>query len=235
MPLSEPVDIQREFYRRMDGEALIQSDFTEFLNIAEGILAVAGSGGFISPPAIGTTNDHPGVWNLNTGLATTGRIFLLSRGNAYTVGVGGETKFQSWINTPTLSTPLQRFTIRTGFFSIGLPNIIVQGIGFEYDDSQNGGRWQAICDDAPGVETSVDTGILVTATWFKHELIINAAGTEVQFFIDNNLVATITTNIPSGAGFSHFLNIHIMKLIGVTNRSFYLDAYAILQDTEGRE
>jgi len=235
MPVSDLNNVQELFYLGMDNDALIHSDFTISLTFAEGVLAVAaGAGAGILTPGIGFTADHPGVWFPVTGTSAAGRVFILSRINSFTVGVGGETKFQEWLQMPTLSTPVQRFTVRTGFWSMALPNTVVQGIGFEYDDSQNGGRWQAITHD--GAETSTDTGILVTAgTWFKHEIIINADGTEVQYFINNDLVATNTTTIPSGIGFGHFVNMHIMKLIGTASRGFYIDAYAVFQETEGRD
>ncbi len=237
MPLFSPADVQREFFLRMDGEALIQSDFTEGIVFAEGVNAVAGGiGAGIFAVGLGFTADHPGIWQLNTGVTAAGRVFVISRPGGYTVGVGGETRFQSWLQLPFLSTALQRFTARTGFFSITLPNIITQGIGFEYDDSQAAGNWQAICGDAPGVETTVDTGIPVVAgTWYKMALNIPADGAEVEFFIDDVFVARITTNLPTGVGFSHFVNMHIMKLIGVAARNYLLDAYAVFQTTEGRE
>ena len=237
MPISDLNNVQELFYLGMDNDALIQSDFTEGLAHAEGVQSIpAGAGAFVLTPSVGFSSGHPGVWFPVTGTTAAGRVFVLSRINSYTVGVGGETKFQSWLQFPTLSTPLQRFTIRTGFWNIALPNTVNSGIGFEYDDSQNGGRWQAITDDAPGVETSTDTGILATAgTWFKHSFTINADGTEVKFFIDNVLVATNTTNIPSGAGFGHFVSMMIMKLIGTASRGSYLDAYAVFQETGGRE
>ena len=235
MPLSEPVDVQREWFRRMDAESCVQSDFVEFTNVAEGVSTIAagfGAGAF-GPPA-GATDGHPGIWVYRTGINIAGRVFAISRVGAYTFGTGKETLFQSWLQIPVLSTALERFTVRTGFFSIALPNTIVQAIGFEYDDSQNGGRWQAITSD--GVETSVDTGILVVAgDWYKHSFIINRAATEVKFFIDDVLVTTITTNIPGGLTFAQFINMHIMKLIGIGSRDLFLDAYAVFQETGGRE
>ena len=112
---------------------------------------------------------------------------------------------------------------------MGLPDLINEGIGFEYNDSQNGGRWQAIAHD--GIETSVDTGITVAAdTWYNLELEINAAGTSVEYFIDGASVATIATNIPTGTGFGLFYNAHIMKLIGTSGRVVYLDHYYIYQE-----
>ena len=237
MPLSFPIEsvAQRSFFDNQENFALIQSDFAEGIIFAEGVSAVsAGAGAGAFPVAVGLTADHPGVWQLNTGSTATGRVFVLSRVGAYQVGVGGETKFQSWLRLPFLSDAVNRFVARTGFFSISLPNTITQGIGFEYQDDQ-GANWQAICDDAPGVETSVDTGILVVpGQWYKHALTIPADGSEVEFFIDDVSVATITTNLPTGIGFSHFVNMHLMKLIGVAARNYLLDAYAVLQVTEGR-
>lgn len=235
MPASFPIDVQREWFRDMDGQACIQSDFAEALTFAEGVFAVA-AGAFagVFGPALGDTNDHPGIWVLRTGTTATGRVFIISRVGAYSVGVGGETLFQSWVRVPVLSTAAQRYTARSGFFSISLPNIINQGIGFEYDDSQNGGRWQAITDD--GVETSTDTGIAVVADdWYKLSWSCNPDGDAVDFFIGDDLVATNIANIPSGAGFSHFVNVHNMKLIGTTSRDMDVDGYAVFQRTEGRE
>ena len=235
MPASTPTDVQLEWFQRMDAESLVQSDFAELFNIAEGIGSVAaGAGAGVLAPPIGATDGHPGIWVYSTGATAAGRVFAISRGNAYTFGNGKGTLFESWLQVPILSTPAQRFTARTGFFSISLPNIINQGIGFEYDDSQNGGRWQAITDD--GAETSTDTGVLVVAgDWYKHSFIINADGDEVEFFIDDVAVATHTTTIPSGITFGSFINMHIMKLIGTAFRQIFLDAYAVFQETDGRE
>ena len=215
----------------------VESDFTAppgGLQV-EGIQSIAASGGFVSTPT-GTYDftNHPGVWGLNTGAASAaGRVFLLSQfpGTMH-IGVGGVTRVLGYFQAPaTLSVALQRFVLRFGFFSMALPNTINEGCGFEYQDDQNGGRWQAICDDAPGVETSVDTGITVVAsTYYKLEFEVNAAGTSVEFFIDDVSVATIATNIPAGTSFSLFFSIHIMKLVGLGNRAPYIDYYSIRQE-----
>jgi hypothetical protein len=170
--------------------------------------------------------DHPGQLSLTTGSTAAGRVFLLTNvPSGVHLGVGGLTRTGTWLETSALlSTALERYTLRSGWFSIALPNTIANGVGFEYQDNQNGGRWQAITADGVG-ETSADTGVLVTGTtWYKQEVEVNAAGTSVDFFIDDVLVATITTDIPDGTGFSHFYNCHIMKLIGTSPRTLYVDA-----------
>ena len=231
------VSPQRQFFDAMSKVGFVFSDFFEPPTgfQADGIQAVPASGGFVSVPTLPYDfTNHPGVWGLNTGAASAaGRVFLLSEFlNTFHVGVGGTTRMGFWFQAPAiLSVALQRFVLRAGVSSMALPNTMNQGITFEYQDDQNGGRWQAICGDAPGVETSVDTGITVVAsTYYKLEIEVNVAGTSVEFFIDNVSVATITTNIPSGVTFGHFISIHIMKLIGLGNRAPYVDAYYVFQE-----
>lgn len=223
----------RPFYEHMFEESLVSSDFTEPTGPkqVEGVQAVvAGAGANVFGSITEDLSDHPGVWILSTGTTATGRVFLISGSNTgWHLGRGGITRVGTWLKIgPNLSTGAQRYTLRAGLFSIALPNVVVNGVGFEYDDSQNGGRWQAITHD--GVETSTDTGITVAAdTWYYLEAEINSDGTSVDFLIDNVLVATNTTNIPLGTGFRMFYNTHIMKLIGTTARTAVIDAYYVYQ------
>ena len=187
------------------------------------VAITAGAGATVFGSAALSKADHPGVLSMTTGLSAVGRVFLISQAlGSYNTGTN-LIRIGTWMRTgAVLSTALERYTLRNGLFSIVLPNIVIEAAGFEYDDSQNGGRWQAITHD--GVETSTDTGILVAAdTWYKMEVEINAAATSVDFFIDNVLVATNVTNIP-GAALDLFYNAHIMKLIGVGARIAHLDA-----------
>ncbi|KKL77691.1 hypothetical protein LCGC14_2032320, partial [marine sediment metagenome] len=125
---------------------------------------------------------------------------------------------------------LEEYTARVGFFSIDLPNTILEGIGFEYAFDENGGRWQGLCVDGLG-ETAVDLGVLVAAdTWYDLDLEVNADGDSVEFFIDGVSKGTVAANIPSGSTFNLFYNFMIMKLAGTTSRSFAIDHYYIYQE-----
>ncbi len=212
--------------------SLVQSDFTIGSSIAEGVQAVsAGAGaGLFTPTAIFT--DHPGIWGMRTGTTATGRVFIIGRPASFHVGVGGITRVGTWVRTPaTLSDAVQEYVLRAGFFSIALPNTINEGIGFEYQFDQNGGRWQGITDAT--AESSLDTGITVVVdTFYYLEFEVNAAGTSVEFFIDGVSVGTlaVAANIPAGTGFDLFYNTHIMKLVGTTARDFFIDAYYTYQE-----
>jgi hypothetical protein len=217
----------------MDTDAFFYSDFAApLVALQDGPFRAvpASGGGLVNTNAL--LSDHPGIWCLATGGASAaGRIFILTSFNLGTVHFGvntGEVRCTSWMRTePNLSVALQRYVLRSGWSSMNLPNTINYGITFEYQDNENGGRWQAITHD--GTETTTDTGVTVTAsTWYKLEIIVNTAGTSVEFLIDDVSVATNTTNIPTGTGFENFHSDHIMKLVGTTQRTVYLDACGIL-------
>jgi hypothetical protein len=223
-----------EFSFELSNRSLIYSDFTE-LSGSRQVTGAFGITAGVSSSITGAPNidhdNHPGVWRLDTGTDTNGRVFIISESlSSYHVGVGGITRVVSWVRTEDdLSDGTDRYTLRSGFFSMSLPNVINEGIGFEYVDNENSGRWQLITHN--GSETSSDSGITVVAdTWYKLSWQANTDGTSVDFFIDDVLVGTHTTNIPSGTTFSLFYNTHIMKLAGTTDRSFYIDAYYVYKE-----
>ncbi len=177
--------------------------------------------------------NHPGVWQVNTGPGSAaGRAFVLSGIiSPFHFGIStGPTRIGWWVNSGLLlSTAVQRYVSRAGAGSITLPNTINFGVFFEYQDDENGGRWQAVTQDGIG-QTTVDTGVTVGVfTWYKLEYEVNAAGTSVEFFIDGVSVATITTNIPAGITYDLFLSNHLMKLVGLGNRSWFVDAVYLRQ------
>ncbi len=231
------VQPQMKIYEGMSTRGFVFSDFFEPIQglQADGVQAVPAGGGFLSvPTAAYDFTDHPGVWGLNTGAGVAGRVFILSAfANNFQVGVGGITRHGVWYQAPAvLSDAVNEYVLRAGIGSIALPNTINQGIFFEYQFDQNGGRWQALTEDGVA-ETTVDTGITVAvSTYYLLEWEINALGTSVEYFIDQVSVATITTNIPSGLAFEHFMNEHIMKLAGVANRASYIDAYYFYQEID---
>ncbi len=223
---------QREEYEALNTRSLVTSDFTIGSTIAEGVQAVsAGAGASIfSPTAI--QDDHPGIWGLRTGTTAAGRVFIIGRVGSYNIGVGGLTRVGTGVLTESsLSDAVEEYVLRSGLFSISLPNTIDFGVGFEYQFDQNGGRWQGITDAT--AESSLDTGITVAVdTWYYLEFQVNTDGTSVEFFIDGVSVGTlaVAANIPSGTGFNNFYNTHIMKLLGTTSRELFIDAYYAYQE-----
>jgi hypothetical protein len=104
--------------------------------------------------------------------------------------------------------------------------------GFYYRDDVNGGKWQAKVRSAvTPTETNVDTGVTVALnTLYRLRVIVNAARTEAKFYINDALVATISTNLPAAASAMSITN-GIKKTVGTTSRSAYFGATEFIPDT----
>ncbi len=171
--------------------------------------------------------DHPGVISFDMGTTNAGRCGAGMNSGSIVFG-GAEWKMESMIRLPVLSTAGERFITYHGFLNsyTAAPTI---GAWIEYSDNTNGGRFQCSVGNAAGV-TVVDSGVTVAAsTWYKLRVTVNGAGTQVQFWINDVLVATVTTNIPTDisgtyCGAATFSR----KTVGITSRVMLMDYYNLL-------
>jgi len=206
------------------GFGCVFDDFLYDANIATGAIfgegwtvleTGAGASVASNPNLVTSGNNSLGVMELSTGTTTTGvaamslslDCFILGHGQYYT----------EWrVMVPVLSSVAQEYIFQMGFVDA---NANANGVFFVYHSTVTT-TWRAATQNA-GVGTRVDTGITVNANqWYKLGILINAAGTSVDFYIDDALVATITTNIPTTAiGF----NATIFKAAGITARVADID------------
>lgn len=113
----------------------------------------------------------------------------------------------------------------TGYIGIADTHTIpADGVYFWYDRGTDGANWQVITK-AAGATTKTDTGIAVTTDFANLRFVINTAGTSVAFYIDGSLVATHTTNIPTGSDkeMGHVASIRKVVLTGATTPGYHLD------------
>ena len=89
--------------------------------------------------------------------------------------------------------------------------------GFFYSNAT--ANWQAYTYNG-SVGTTTDTGIAAVAGSFNTFLVRTNGATSVEFLINNVIVATHTTNIPTTAVCPY---LSILKTAGTTARDFYID------------
>lgn len=178
--------------------------------------------GFIEPRTGSQLNGYAGVYGTTTG-------------SAFTAIGGGVISFSTSIFIPTLSTSSERYRIVLGFGTSALNQSDPTGIIFTYDEggTQNGTsaspNWQCVTS-VSNVRTLTLTSVPASTTaWQKFGIEINATGTSVDFYIDNVLVATHTTNIPTGISQLVTTKIQIAKSIGTTARNFFADYFGYKQ------
>lgn len=186
--------------------------------------ANTGAGATTALIATVTDANHVGVMSYQAGTTTTGRAGLATAASLMIFGTGSnDAYYDTLIQIIDLSTLAERYTIHFGFgdnaAGSGAPT---DGAIFEYSDNLSSGNWRAITE-AAGVATTTDTGIVVAEdVWIRLTIVVD--NSSVLFYINNALVATHSTNVPTGA--TQQFGVYggkIEKSTGTTNRTIAQD------------
>ena len=188
----------------------------------------SGTGAASTGTAAITATNIVGLVTTTTGTTATGRSAISSYGSAITFG-GGASSFEYRLDgISALSTVTERYAILVGFFDTYSAANQVDGVYFLYDEggvstgSAASANWQIVtASNSTRTFTTTSTAVATTGQTLRIE--INAAGTSVEFFIDNVSVGTITTNIPTGTARATGFASMIIKSIGTTARVFNSD------------
>ena len=172
-----------------------------------------------------STAARPGIIILNTGTTSTGAA-AISTGGLYNpiqflFGAGVYT-FEADIYVWLLSTVTETYALRCGFGDSTSADF-VDGAYFEYSDAGSTPNWYR-CTASNSTRTKTDTGVAAVAgAWTRLKVVVNAAGTSVEYFINGTSVGSNTTNIPTGTGRETGAVLHLIKSVGTTYRILYID------------
>ena len=199
------------------------SDFKEDSSDKAGWDAVnVGAGTKFDATTAEIDGNTDGVFELETG-TTAGGLSVGAYGNNQTGFVlgGGVRFFEARIQLPDLSAVGEEFIIRIGLGDKVDGSDHEDGVYFEYDRLTNV-NWLLKTANS-STRTSTDSGTAVAdSVWLTLRAEINAAGTSVEYFIDDVSVGTIITNLPTDRIGE---NIGIVKSAGTTERKFLIDYY----------
>jgi hypothetical protein len=181
------------------------------------------------------TPDRPGVMDFSTGTTTTG-CTLIRMGQLNAWQVGGNTTIETAVRVPTLSDGTNEYDFRAGL-SDGMAGQGTDGVYFEYDRNTStnwtlvtaaGGTRTKVTNTASNCSAGGSATAVAAATWYRLKAVINSAGSQVDFYINDAFVGCSTTNIPSGTQATQ-PNIHIEKSAGTTSRSVEVDYYSFVR------
>lgn len=199
----------------------------------------SGTGTSILPtnaPTVRATNQQ-GFIQYQTGSTLSGYAGITATNQATGMFItgGGEMVMETSVFIPTLSNATERFRVLFGYGNQVNNTNETMGIFFTYDEGGTGNgsaasaNWQC-ATVASSVRTYTTTSVAVTNTaWVKLKIVVNAAATSVGFYIDNVLVATHTTNIPTGTAQTVTPKQQLAKTVGTTSRSMYADYFGYRQ------
>lgn len=200
--------------------------YEEFLNggaVLGGNMAGANSGAGSGVTALTSTATELGLMQLATGTTTTGRASV----SANLAGVRFGTDawyFCTRYRVGNLSDGTETYSLRYGFID-SITAESTDGVFWRYTHSVNSGNWQLVARNNNNETGSIinTSTAPVTSGLQKLEIIVNAAGTSVEGFIDGVSVGTITTNIPTASGRETGYGLFILKSAGTTSRGVAVD------------
>lgn len=184
---------------------------------------------------ITTATNRPGIWRSTTGTTTTGRAAISCSVGGLAVG-GGPIDLTLDVKFPILSALAERYQFIVGLFDTLTAINQVDAVAFVYDEggvatgSAASANWQAHTASNSNRTWTTGSVAVSTDTFQRLKLSINADGSSVAFYVGSTLIATHTTNIPTGVaralGFG-WLNI---KSLGTTTRDADVDFFEMIQN-----
>lgn len=164
---------------------------------------------------------------MDTGTTTTGEALLYLYG-ATTDGFAINTDIDFeifWrIYIPDLSDETNEYDIRLGCGDNFSVSTFTEGIFFRYNRTSSV-NWECVTVSS-STETNTDSGVAVVAdTWVDTFWRHDSTNSEVKFYINDTLVATNSTNIPTGTAPNMHLIQDIKKSAGSTSRDMYTNGF----------
>jgi hypothetical protein len=170
---------------------------------------------------------RPGILKFTTGTTNAGTACLKWGADSYQhilFGAGTYT-IETDIYIETLSDGTENYTLRFGFGD-SVTADFVDGAYFEYTDVGGGTptpNWYK-CTASNSTRTKTNTTVAAVAgAWTRLKVVVNAAGTSVEYFINGISVGVVTTNIPTGVGRETMAVFSLIKSAGITARLQYVD------------
>lgn len=201
------------------GNEILEDFFTTTSSFFAGNTINGGTGALFAPYTI---------VQLSTGTNTNG-------GCRFNSGVVGEffgtniNRFEALTRVNTNSDGTNTFQYLVGFWDTIASVNQVDGAYFLYDaqgvstGSAASGNWQ-IVTSSNSVRTFTTTSVAIDNTNLqKLRIDVNASGTSVEFYINDVLVGTHTTNIPTGTARSFGMGAYLQKSAGTTARTADVD------------
>ncbi len=172
-----------------------------------------------------------GVSVVHTGTTTsTGQgALIIGNTNFPPIIIGqGQFYFRTRIQIPVLSDGSNSYYAQEGFLCNGNRFNPSGSMMFMYDQSgafaagANAGspNWKCVTTNGTSRTFSITSIPVIAGTWYELLIIVNAAGTQVDFYIDGSLQFSHTTNIPTTPC---FINHSIVKTVGNSQRETVRD------------
>ncbi len=127
-----------------------------------------------------------------------------------------------------MSDGTDTYMIMAGFGDANTSALPVDAAYIVYKHDINSGKWTGVTSN--NSVTNVMTGgsggtTMVINTWYFLQTHVNAAGTQVDFYVNGVLIGSSTAQIPTGTSRTLGTMLQITKSLGGTARTILVDYY----------
>lgn len=173
-----------------------------------------------------------GILRCGTGSTNAGRSGIGSANDLDSIQLGTyATEMTAIVYLGNTSTSTERYTAIVGFTD-SRTGTATDGVYFTYTDNVNSGNWTCnVISNGVGADSSSGVS-MVSTSWYKLRIVVNAAGTESKFYINDSLVGTMTNTHPTGSTRRTALACGLFKQVGTSNREMYIDYLNLIIDSE---
>ncbi|MFN3939005.1 MAG: hypothetical protein ACK4IY_00370 [Chitinophagales bacterium] len=197
-----------------------------------------GSGAGSTATSATSATNVVGLVRSQTGTDMDGRTSCATYNSAILLG-GGQWTYELRINgIAALSDAYgdaEIYQLLVGFYDVNSAQNQSDGVYFLYDragvsvGSASSANWQLVTSsNATRTFTTSSTTVSTGASTLK--IIINAAGTSADFYINNTNIGTLSTNIPTGTNRATGFGWMLIKSAGTTNRAMEIDYLSVQCD-----
>lgn len=174
-----------------ENNAITDTGFTNTANAGGG----AGQGFTFVTTGLGA--GQAGIGSLDLGTGSTARS-TIHRGGISVFFGGGVHVYETYVYIPVLSTVTDEYIFYTGFGDTNGSGDMSDGAYFKYDRLTSVNWQMCTANGGAGNRTATASAVAVAAaTWIKLRIEVNAAGTRVDYFINDTNVGNVSTNIPT--------------------------------------
>ena len=170
-----------------------------------------------APSGKGGRNGVIGVINAATGTATTGRVGAILGANLLRFQPGNT--YSVWCRL-CMDVLADDYSFRLGFIDSNTGT--TDGVYFEYLRTSSV-NWRCKTASNRSRTTVTTAEVVQVANWIDAKIVVDGTTNTATFFIDDVLVATISSNIPNSAGRETSLGFALAKTAGGTGRGVFID------------
>lgn len=184
------------------------------------------------PPPTGGTGF--GYADIQTGTTTGGNAALSTEGitNRNQLGTVDTNYYVRegfyGVNVDSLSDVTNTYKLYIGN---GQPNLSTNNmVFFYYTNADSSGNWVCYCKRGAST-TTVNSGVAVVRAT-SYDLEFEQYNARVKFYINGNLVADISTNVPAQGDVQYAPMMFIIKSAGTISRHLYIDSFKMRIENE---